>query len=130
MKLKAPPQQPLGWILYDDSCGFCRRWIPFWEGALQRRGFLIAPLQADWVRERLQLSASELLHDLRLLLADGSQIRGADVYRYATRRIWWAWPVSLLSITPGLRNVFDWGYRTFAKNRFRVSAACGLDIKN
>ena len=130
MKRQTPPQQPLGWILYDDSCGFCRRWIPFWESALQRSGFSIAPLQADWVRAKLQLSESELLHDLRLLLADGSQIRGADVYRYATRRIWWAWPVYLFSITPVLRNVFDWGYRTFAVNRFRVSSACGLGVKN
>lgn len=128
MKQPTARQQVPGWILYDDSCGFCRRWIPFWEGTLQRRGFSIAPLQADWVRAKLQLSESELLHDLRLLLADGSQIRGADVYRYATRRIWWAWPVYLFSITPGLRNIFDWGYRTFAKNRFRVSTACGLDI--
>jgi predicted DCC family thiol-disulfide oxidoreductase YuxK len=126
MKQPTARQQVPGWILYDDSCGFCRRWIPFWEGTLQRRGFSIAPLQADWVRAKLQLSESELLHDLRLLLADGSQIRGADVYRYATRRIWWAWPVYLFSITPGLRSIFDWGYRTFAANRFRVSAACGL----
>jgi predicted DCC family thiol-disulfide oxidoreductase YuxK len=130
MKQPTAHQAVLGWILYDESCGFCRRWIPFWESALQRRGFSIAPLQADWVRGKLQLSESELLHDLRLLLADGLQIRGADVYRYATRRIWWAWPVYLFSITPGLRNIFDWGYRTFAKNRFRVSTACGLDINN
>jgi len=130
MKQLTARQKVLGWILYDDSCGFCRRWIPFWESALQRRGLSIAPLQADWVRAKLQLSESELLHDLRLLLADGSQIRGADVYRYATRRIWWAWPVYLFSITPGLRNVFDWGYRTFAENRFRVSSACGLGVKH
>lgn len=129
MKSQAPPQQPIGWILYDDSCGFCRRWIPFWESALQRRGFSIAPLQADWVRAKLQLSDSELLHDLRLLLANGSQIRGADVYRYATRRIWWTWPVYLFSITPGLRSLFDWCYRIFATNRFRVSSVCGLDRK-
>jgi len=120
---------PRGWILYDDSCGFCRRWIPFWEGALRRRGFDVAPLQADWVRAKLQLSETDLLRDLRLLLNDGSQICGAEVYRYATRRIWWAWPVYLFSVTPGLRNVFDWGYRTFAANRFRVSEACGLDAK-
>ena len=120
---------PRGWILYDDSCGFCRRWVPFWEGALRRRGFDVAPLQADWVRAKLQLGEMELLRDLRLLLRDGSQICGADVYRYATRRIWWAWPVYVLSVTPGLRSVFDWGYRTFATNRFRVSNACGLDAK-
>ena len=122
--------QPLGWILYDDSCGFCRRWIPFWESALRRRGFDIAPLQADWVRAKLQVTEPELLRDLRLMLADGSQICGADVYRYATRRIWWAWPVYLFSVAPGLRNAFDWGYRTFAVNRFRVSSACGLSIKH
>ena len=130
MKQPTAHLQVLGWILYDDSCGFCRRWIPFWESALQRRGFSIAPLQDDWVRAKLQLSESELLHDLRLLLADGSQIRGANVYRYATRRIWWAWPIYLFSVTPGLRYVFDWGYRTFAANRFRVSAACGLGGKH
>jgi len=127
MKQQNTEQPPLGWVLYDDACGFCRRWVPFFGGTLQRRGFEIAPLQADWVRAKLELSDSELLSDLRLLLADGSLICGADAYRYATRRIWWAWPVYIFSITPGLRKVFDWGYRTFAANRYRASAACGLD---
>ena len=130
MKQPTTSRQPVGRILYDDSCGFCRRWIPFWQSALQRRGFSIAPLQSDWVRAKLQLSEVELLHDLRLLLADGSQIHGADVYRHATRRIWRAWPVYLFSVTPGLRYAFDWGYRTFAANRFRVSSACGLGVKH
>ena len=120
---------PIGWILYDDSCGICRRWVPFWENALRRRGFAIATLQADWVREKMAISDDELLSDLRLLLADGSVISGADAYRCAMRRIWWAWPVYLFSVTPGLRNIFDWSYRAFAKNRFRVSAVCGLDNK-
>jgi len=126
MKTLVEAREPSGWILYDDSCGFCRRWVPFWEGALRKRGFAIAPLQADWVRTRLKLSEAELLHDLRLLLADGTQISGADVYRYTMRQIWWTWPIYLFSITPGLRSIFNWGYRTFAANRFRVSAACGL----
>jgi len=129
MKNRISNQQPLGWILYDDSCGICRRWVPFWENSLRRRGFEIAPLQADWVRSRLLLSEADLLTDLRLLLADGSHIFGADVYRFAMRRIWWALPIYLFSITPVMRSVFDWGYRTFAKNRFRASSACGLGVK-
>ena len=120
------PETTKGWILYDDSCGFCRRWIPFWQGALLRRGFAVAPLQAEWVREKTGLSGVDLLADLRLLLADGTMIRGADVYRYAIRRIWWAWPVYIFSITPLLRNIFDWGYRTFAAHRYKVSQACQL----
>ena len=129
MKPNVKQPQPLGWILYDDSCGFCRRWVPFWEPALRRRGMEIAPLQADWVQARLGLGESDLLQDLRLLLTDGTQIAGPDVYRYAMRKIWWAWPIYLFSITPGLRGVFNWAYRRFATNRYRVSSFCGLAEK-
>lgn len=119
-------EQPIGWILYDDSCGFCRRWIPFWEKELRRRGFGIAPMQADWVRERLGIEDDKLLDDIRLLLADGSHLAGAEVYRYALRRIWWGWPVYVLSLLPGCRQVFDYCYRKFARNRHRFSDFCGL----
>jgi predicted DCC family thiol-disulfide oxidoreductase YuxK len=117
---------PIGWVLYDDSCGFCRRWIPFWSDTLCKRGFAIAPLQSDWVGQKLNVPYADLLFDLRLLLADGRQLRGADVYRFVMRRIWWAYPLYLLSVAPVLRRVFDWSYRTFANNRYRISRACRL----
>jgi predicted DCC family thiol-disulfide oxidoreductase YuxK len=121
------PARATGWILYDDSCGFCRRWIPFWEATLLKRGFGIAPLQAEWVIRRLKLNPEEqLLDDLRLLFADGSHIKGADVSRYCMKRIWWAYPLYLLSLLPLLRSVFNRGYRTFALHRHSVSRACGL----
>jgi predicted DCC family thiol-disulfide oxidoreductase YuxK len=113
-------------VLYDDSCGFCRRWIPFWKECLRRRGIEIAPLQSQWVRTSLHLFGEELLVDLRLLLADGHLICGANVYRYLMKRIWWAYPLYLLSIAPVFRAMFDRAYRTFADNRFRFSTACGL----
>ena len=122
----SPDHHPIGWILYDDSCGFCRRWVPFWEKELCRRGFSIAPLQADWVRERLGIDEAHLLDDIRLLLADGSHLAGAEVYRFAMRRIGWAWPLYALSRIPGLRQLFDLAYRKFARNRHRISASCGL----
>jgi predicted DCC family thiol-disulfide oxidoreductase YuxK len=118
--------QPIGWILYDDSCGICRRWVPFWEKTLQRRGFEIAPLQAAWVREKTKLNEAELMQDLRLLLANGELISGANTYRYAMKHIWWAWPLYLFSIAPIGRSFFNFCYRKFAANRFRVSQACGL----
>lgn len=114
------------WVLYDGSCGFCRWWVPFWEPTLAARGFGIAPLQADWVRERLALPEDELTRDLRLLFADGRQLQGADVYRHILERIWWAWPLSLFATLPIGRQVFDWGYNTFAANRFLVSRMCRL----
>ena len=67
-------RKPEGWVLYDGACGLCSRWVPFWKGTLEKRGFLIAPLQTDWVAEKLRLSDAELATDFRLLLADGEQL--------------------------------------------------------
>jgi len=90
---------------------------------LRKRGFEIAPLQSDWVRQKLQLNEADLLQDLRLLLASGEQIQGADTYRYAMKRIWWAYPIYLFSIAVLCRNIFDWSYRKFAAHRHRISDA-------
>src|SRR5215210_4570518 len=120
------PAAEKGWLLYDASCGFCSRWVPFWGPTLRRRGYEIAPLQAPWVADRLNLPKEAVVEDLRLLLSDGAQVAGADVYRYFMRRIWWAYPFFLIAIAPGTKKLFDWAYRTFARNRFRFSKACGL----
>jgi predicted DCC family thiol-disulfide oxidoreductase YuxK len=127
--MNAPDENPapVGWVLYDGSCGFCREWVPFWAPAMRRRGIEIAPLQAEWVREKLGLAPDETLRDIRLLFSDGRQVSGPDVYREVMRRIGWARPFYLLSRAPGLRAVFDRCYRLFAKNRHRISRACGLE---
>jgi hypothetical protein len=93
---------------------------------LRRLGLNVAPLQSDWVRERTGLGTDQLLSDLRLLRPDGSLLTGPDVYRYVMRKIWWAYPLYLLSNVPGFRQVFDWSYRTFARHRLRISSTCGL----
>ena len=116
----------VGWLLYDGSCGFCSRWVPFFESTLTKQGLGFAPLQAEWVRERLALSEEELLADLRLLLETGAVISGPEVYRYVMRKSLLMWPLYLLSITPGLSQLFDWSYRSFANHRYEVSAACRL----
>lgn len=126
MKPPNDSQPTRGWVLYDDSCGFCRRWMRYWSVTLRRRGYNTVPLQSTWVRQRLRLSDEELVHDLRLLLLDDTHIQGADVYRHVMRRIWWAYPLYLLASAPLLRRLFDLSYRTFATNRYRVSRSCGL----
>lgn len=118
-----------GWVLYDGNCGFCSRWVPFWENTLVRRGFRIAPLQEEWVAEKFALSQDELTAELRLLLASGETRAGAEVYRYLMRRIWWATPLYLLSQLPILRNLFDAGYRAFADNRYWISRTCHLPAR-
>ena len=120
------PEDMRGWILYDGSCGFCSKWVPFWSTTLARQGLGFAPLQADWVRDRIDMPEEELLSDLRLLLDTGEVISGPDVYRHVMRHAWWLTPLYLFSIIPGLSHLFDWSYRTFANHRYEVSAACRL----
>ena len=129
--MSASHRRPIGWVLFDGSCGLCRSWVQYWADTLRRRGFEIAALQEAWARERLGSPDEEdLLRDFRVLLDDGRQLRGADAYRYVMRRIWWAYPLYLLSVTPLLRHLFDWGYRAFADNRYHFSSACTLPARD
>jgi len=115
-----------GWVLYDDLCGFCRRWVPFFAKTLASRGIGAAPSQSGWVRVALGLKKGETPGDICLLLRDGTRHMGPEAYRFAMRRIWWAYPFYLVSILPIGRQCFDGTYRLFARNRYRFSKACGL----
>jgi predicted DCC family thiol-disulfide oxidoreductase YuxK len=54
---KSDPQRPLnGWILYDGGCGFCFRWVHFWEKAVRARGFALKDLQTAEAEGSLQIA--------------------------------------------------------------------------
>ena len=114
------------WVLYDGQCGFCTRWVKFWEPTFTKRRIAIAPLQEPWVAERLHLPQEELLSDIRLLTRQGRVFSGADAYLQVTRQIWWAWPFHALFSLPGFNWLLHRGYRWFANNRYCVSGTCKL----
>ena len=117
---------PSDCILYDNSCGFCSRWVQFWAPILSRRNIAIAPLQEPWVANALNLPSGKLLDEIRLITRDGQLFHGADVYLYTAHRIWWAWPFYAIFSLPGFNSLLHAGYRWFARNRFRFSHTCGL----
>ncbi len=118
---------PVGWILYDAGCGICSRAVPSWARSLAKAGFGTRPLQDPWVRERLGLDDEALVRDIRLLFADGRHVAGADVYREVFRRRAHTYPLFLLSVVPGVRQLVDLSYRAFARHRHEVSRACGIE---
>jgi predicted DCC family thiol-disulfide oxidoreductase YuxK len=116
-----------GWVLYDRDCGFCSRWLQFWQPTLAKHGFDSVALQEPWVTKKLQLLPEQLLYDIRLLTCDGKVVSGADVYLQVTKRIWWARLFYTVFSLPGFNWLIHTCYRWFARNRYCVSRACQLE---
>lgn len=115
-----------GWILYDGGCGFCFRWVHFWQRIVERRGFAIKDIQSASAEGILQVPDENLLDDIRVLTRDGKLQSGAGAYLYVARRIWWAWPFYAIFSLPGFNSLLRWGYRWFNRNRYRISKHCPL----
>ncbi|MGH7708429.1 MAG: thiol-disulfide oxidoreductase DCC family protein [Vulcanimicrobiaceae bacterium] len=125
-----PPEPRAGWILYDGSCAFCTRTVNRWKTVLERRGFAIRALQSAWADGSLKVAGDQLLDDVRLLTRTGDLIRGADVYLYVMRRIWWARPFGAILRLPGPYQLLWWGYRWVARNRACAASLSGEDAPN
>ncbi len=120
--MTSPPDLPArGWVLYDGGCALCRRFVPRWHRALARRGFRPAALQEPWVAERAGMPPDELVQEFRVLERSGVLHSGAEAYRALMRRIWWAWPLWLLTGLPLARTLFAWVYRKVARHRHGLS---------
>jgi len=118
--------QPLGYVLYDSACGFCSWWIPFWKKTINKTGYDIAPLQALWVREKMNLPDDILDKDIVLLFNNGRRLVGADAYIFGMKTVWWSSPVGYLLGLPGFRQLTWLFYKIFNRNRLFVSRVCRL----
>jgi predicted DCC family thiol-disulfide oxidoreductase YuxK len=120
---KAMPPR-VGWVLYDGGCGFCFRWVHFWEKVIERRGFALKDLQSARDDGSLKIPQQTLLDDILVLTGDGKLESGADAYLFVARRIWWAWPFYTIFRLPGFNRLLWQGYRWFNRNRYHISRHC------
>jgi len=124
---KSEPGLPReGWILYDGGCGFCFRWVRFWQKVVERRGFAIKDLRSASADGMLHIPDDNLLDDVQVLTRSGKLQSGADAYLYVSRKIWWAWPFYAAFRLPGFNWMLWLGYRWFNRNRYRISRHCPL----
>ncbi len=89
-----------GWFFFDAECGFCTRIAQWLAPILRRRGMDVAPLQDPRVRDLLGLSQSELMREMRVVMADGTHSGGAAAAVALAREIWWARPLVWFSTLP------------------------------
>lgn len=121
---------PEGWVLYDADCVLCSRWAARMTAILARRGFELESLRSPRIRDSLQLDPEQLSDEMQVVTSHGRIAGGADAIIYLARRIWWAWPLFLLSGVPGVTLLLRKAYRWLAAHRHRFHApsadACRL----
>lgn len=117
-------RQPVGWIFYDGDCRLCLGWAERMREVLTRRHFALLPLQSPEALCRLGDGTPVTLDEMRLLLADGRNLGGADAIMEIARRISWAWPLWAISRFPGIMLLLRKAYRVLADNRHCANGAC------
>ena len=108
-----------GTVLFDAGCPLCLAMVARMRLVWEPRGFDFVPLQADWVRRRLDLPEVELLKEMRTLTPGGEVLGGAAAHAYLWRHVWWLWPLWLAAKLPGIGWLIDRTYRWVAANRYR-----------
>ncbi|MBI3881161.1 MAG: DUF393 domain-containing protein [Verrucomicrobia bacterium] len=118
-------EKACGRVFYDAACPFCATGVARCGGAFARRGFVWLPLQTPGTAARLDMSESELFGEMKLELADGRVIGGADAWAALFRSVWWLWLPGVLMTVPGLHAMARASYRWLVRNRYCFGGACG-----
>jgi predicted DCC family thiol-disulfide oxidoreductase YuxK len=113
-------------MLYDGSCGVCRRTVDI----VQRLDVLgrvdVLDAADDWpsVERRYHgLSQTACLEEMHVLRPDGRAERGFDAYRVLARALPITWALVPFLYAPGVRRVGQSVYRSVAHRRFRQGCA-------
>lgn len=110
---------------YDGACPICSREV----AALRRLdrgghirftdlaapGFDAAAVGIPW---------ADLMDRIHARLPDGTVVEGVEVFRRIYAALGYRWLVAPTRL-PGVRQLLDLAYRTFARNRMRLTGRCG-----
>ncbi|MBC8324845.1 MAG: DUF393 domain-containing protein [Verrucomicrobia subdivision 3 bacterium] len=107
-------------VCFDGVCPMCLKAVSLMRPVWEPRGVEFVPLQAEWVRGRLNLPEDELLGKMRVLTPCGNVLGGADAHVHLWGHVWWLWPLWLAGKLPGVRWLIDVCYRWVAANRYKL----------
>lgn len=115
-----------GTIFFDASCGMCSIAARRMQWLIGGRGFAFLPLQTPGVAEELHLGPNDADWEIKLMMPNHEVLGGADALLAIARQIWWAYPIWLISLIPGVMPLMRFFYRMVARNRRRISQVCHL----
>jgi predicted DCC family thiol-disulfide oxidoreductase YuxK len=115
-------------VIYDGNCRMCSaqvRKLAWWD--CQSRLAYLSLHDPEVARRFPDLSHDALMKEIYVVDQRGIRHRGAEAFRYLSRRLrrlWWLAP--LLHI-PGSLPLWQWLYQQVARRRYRFGRTDGCD---
>lgn len=121
------PAAPSFEVFYDGGCPLCKREIALIH-RLDRRGRLkFTDIDApDFRAEAVGKTQDELMAQIYGRLADGTWVKGVEVFRQLYGAVGLT-PVVWLSRLPGISHMLDLAYQVFARHRLKLTGRCSAD---
>ena len=114
-------------VFFDGDCPLCLREINMLRWLDKKERIRFTDIAAhDFDPRTTGLTMGELMDRIQGRLPSGEGIEGVEVFRRLYRAVGLGWLVAWTA-WPGFRGLADWGYRTFAKNRLRLTGRCVKD---
>lgn len=114
-------------VFYDGACPLCVREIRMVRGMDGSERIEFTDIsRRDFDPSALGTTYEVLMAKIHAKLPDGTWIVGVDVFRHIYDRVGFGWLVRL-SRLPLIRNIVEWGYEVFAKNRLSWTGRCEGD---
>ena len=109
-------------VIFDGDCKFCQKQVRrlHWLDCCARLSFL--SLHDPEVAKRYpDLTHEQLMEEMYVVEQGGKRHRGAEAFRYLTRRLRRLWPLAPLLHIPFSLPLWRWGYRQIAKRRYQLA---------
>lgn len=112
-------------LLFDGECPICRNEAAWLAARDQQKRLVLEDITAsDFDPARYGVTMTELMGSLHGVLPDGRLTRGMETFRQAYGAVGLGW-LAAPTGWPGLRTIFDFLYRLFARHRIRLGRLVG-----
>ena len=111
-------------VFYDGECPLCTREINWLRRLDRAHNIRFTDISsADFDATPLGVSFSTLMDRIHGRLPDGTLIEGVEVFRRLYAAVGFKTAVRATRL-PGIAQLLDLSYRTFAKNRLKFTGRC------
>jgi predicted DCC family thiol-disulfide oxidoreductase YuxK len=115
-------------VFYDGACPLCTREVLWLRRRDQRDRIRFTDIaDPKFDPTSLGLSWAALMERIHGRMPDGSLVLGVEVFRQLYAAVGFRRLVAATRL-PGVSQLLDLGYRSFAKNRLRLTGRCEVGV--